>query len=1104
MRLTFLHLFILLSLLGNALAKDSNAQVVLNKKITINEPSIPLGALLEKLGSDYGINFILNSQVIDENQRVKAFSHKQPVSELLNQVLGTLNLTYEASDDVIVILNKPSLKATDELTSDNSVITVTGKVVDENGLPLPGVTIRLNNTNRGATTDANGAFTISVDADTDVLTFSYIGYDNKTVIVGADRTLNVQLQVSKANSLQEVVVVGYGTNTRANITTSVATVKGSAVNERPTTLNVVQGLSGKVSGVNVMTNSGRPGGNPTVKIRGTSSLNSAQNPLYVIDGFVGADPNTIDPSIVENVQVYKDAAASAIYGSRAANGVIVITTKKGNKNTSDIAFNNTVSFGSLAREIDLLDAKGALEMIRRQYDFVPGRLAPNVDPSLSFARKNDLFNADGSPKYNTNWQKEATRLAISNNNSLTFSGGKDNLTVLANITYRNSQGILLNSYQKQLLGNINIDWDVKPWLHIQATLNAGGIQGNNVEINTFGLNAVRELYEFLPFLPVKYPDGTYSRKGDFPGAEESENPVKLMTGIKDVTGKLNTRGNFLGTIHITKDLDFTSTFSGEIGSTYENYYSGTDMITISAQQGGIAQRTNGTFASWTNEDYFSYHKKIQKHDIKAVLGASWYDYLTSNNKAGSEGFFDDSFMDNSLQAGTVIETPTSSRDESRYNSFYTRLTYNYDDRYLVEGTLRSDGVSRFADEHKYGYFPSVSAAWRLSNESFFKPLKNTISDLKLRGSFGNVGNAEIGNYRILSTYANSNAIFNKVKTPSVTLATLGNPDLVWETVQQTDFGFDVAFFGGRIEFTADVYNKLSKDLLYNVQLPTTSGYTNVFENIGSIRNRGIELSLNTINIDRNGFKWNSGLNFTVNRSKVLELANGNIQYPFGGRIKEGEPVNEFFGYIREGVYTTANASASSPEGSRPGDTKYADLNDNGIKDAGDRTNLGNAMPKWEANFSNTISYKGFTFYLDLQGMYGNHLLNLPRFIMEGSAPNVNSFNTILQSGSQLPKLRLTTDAFSNNEVGDSHYIEDGSFLRVRNVAFSYRLSTNLLKKLRMKNVTVGMNIENALLFTKYRGYDPEATSFDGALNQGVDVYQYPKPRTVSFTLSTNF
>lgn len=786
--------------------------------------------------------------------------------------------------------------------------------------------------------------------------------------------------------------------------------------------------------------------------------------------------------------------------------------KKGKAGTSNITFNNSVSFGSLERELPLLNADEFTEMVRRQYAYVPGRLAPNDDPNNNFPFKKELFDAQGNPIYNTDWQKAATRTSVSDNHSLTFTGGKDGLSVLANFSFRNNQGIMLNSYQKQFTGYINIGWDVKPWLHIQANLNSYASQGNNPETNTFGLNAVREMYEFPSIFPVTYPDGTSSHKGDFPGLEDSENPVSLLNDIKNITGILNTTGNFMGTFHIVKHLDFNTTFSGQTGSTYTNYYAPNYLDQISQAQNGVAQRTNGVLGSWTNEDYLSYDNQFGNHHVNIIAGASWYDYRNSSTFAGAENFFDNTFEDYNLGAGTVIEPSTSSQAETQRNSFYGRVNYNYKEKYLIEASLRDDGTSQVGRNNQYGLFPSVSGAWRISSEDFFKPALSVINNLKLRGSFGIVGNSSIPNYSSISLYNSTPTVFNGNEVAAVTLGTFGNPNLKWEKDKQTDIGIDAGFFNDRIQLIADVYNKTSTGLLYDKLLPATSGYSNAWDNIGSIRNRGLEITINTVNISNKDFKWSTSLNFALNRSRVLYI-HGDTLYgpPVFGRVVQGHPLNEFFGYVRQGVWSASQAAeAAKFSGSLPGDIRYADLNHNGVLDAGDQQDLGNAMPNWQANMTNTISYKNFTLYIDLESMYGNKLYNVPMALMEDPNPNVNSFKSILgawtptgNQNSQLAQLRLPADHFSYSNP-DNYYVQDGSFLRIRNVALSYTFHQEWLKSILMKSLNVGVNVENAYLFTGYKGYDPEASSFGGGLQQGVDVYQYPKPRTISISLNATF
>jgi TonB-dependent starch-binding outer membrane protein SusC len=991
--------------------------------------------------------------------------------------------------------------------------TITGKVRSAAGEPLPGVNVILKGSTIGTLTDITGSYTLTIPDEGTILVFSYIGFNSLEVLLNNRTVVDVTL-AEDVKSLEEFVVVGYGTLNKQSIASAISTVKGEEIRERPTAINVVQGLAGRVAGVNIMTNSGKPGGAPAIKIRGTGSINTSTDPLYVIDGIVGADPLIIDPNIVESINILKDASAAAIYGARGANGVVVITTRRGKAGFSDIAFNSSVSFGTLQREVDLLDAAGAAEMFRRQYDYpfranptVP-RPAPHMPTAANFPRKADLFNPDGSPIYNTNWQREATRLAISHNNSLTISGGKEDLSVLANISYRNNQGIMLNSYDKRLNAFINLGWQVKPWLHVQGSLNTGANEGNNVDLNPLSSTALRKMYEFLPFLPVKYPDGTYSRQGDYPGAENSENPVRLLNEIKNVVGRTYSLANLVATFRLSNDFDFVSSFGAQTSGGYDFYYAGTQLLGVSANQFGQARRSHMNSANWTNENYLNFHKTLDKHFIDATGGVSWYLNKFTSTRAEAHNFFDDYYSYNSLQAGANPRPSASDNFGNQWNSVFSRVNYMYDNRFILGASFRIDGSSRFGANNKYGYFPAFSAGWNISNENFFNSLKGTISQLKLRSSYGVVGNAEIGDFSTLARLTTALTTFGNTPVTGVTLGSLANPDLSWEKSEQFDIGIEIGF-KGRVEITADFYNKVNSDLLYFRRLPSTTGFTGVMDNIGDIRNRGVELSIQTSNIATKDVQWNTILNFTRNVNKVLNL-NGNIMYPWSGRIMEGRPLNEFFGFQRLGTWSLEEADVAKTYGRLPGDVKFQDTNNNGVKDLADRVILGNGMPKFESNMINTFTYKGLSLLVDLQSMYGLSLAQTTRHLQQNAAVRVNSYSVILNAwtptnqNTVIPALRTPADPPSPSEVADSYAVEDASFIRVRNIGLNYRLNSALLSRIPFTNASFGVNLENGWLFTRYTGMDPEYTSFGSRLEQGVDVYQYPKPRTLSLSLNLNF
>ena len=1063
--------------------------------VDIHTTNETLDKVFEQVEAATSFRFVYNPSEMAKNGKVTINKKNISVEQVLKLLPSILQ--YELRGRNILITRKES-------TALNQVSVLTGRVTDAYGNPLPGVFVMRKGLPPHMVTDPDGTFSIRADPG-DTLRFSLPGFGEQDVPVERVNMLYVSL-LPKYASLKEVVVIGYGTSSKEKLTTAISTVSGEVLKERATTMNLMQGLAGKIAGVSVMMNSGKPGGNPIVKIRGTGSINAYNGPLYVVDGIVGADPLIIDPNIVATVDVLKDAAASAIYGARGSNGVIVITTKKGTKNSAGVAFRNTVSFGSLARKVQLMNADEALEMFKREYEYLPGRTAPHLNASWQFPRKDELFNADGTPKYHTDWQKEASRLAVSHEHALSLSAGKDGISALVNLSYNDQQGILINSYARQVNGFINLGWDVSQWLHVQAVINTGASKQNNVDINTFGLNAVRQIYEFLPFLPVQYADGTYSRKADYPGAEESENPVRLMREVKSVAGRTYTMGNLVTTIRLNSNLHITAGVSGQTGTTYNLYYSGRDIRGYSDTQQGVATRANGNSASWTSEDYVTWNNQFGKHKLTAVGGASWYYFGNMTTQAGSEGFFDDFFSYNSLQTGLVPQRPQSGTSNTAMNSYYMRFNYDYDSRYLFGFSFRADGSSRFGANNVYGYFPSFSGAWRLSSEPFLRNVRS-ISDLKLRGSYGIVGNADLGDYVTQGRLKSGQVAFNGQPAPSVTVDVLGNKNLKWEKAHQLNIGIDLSLFDNRLQFTGDVYNRITKDLLYYRLMPATTGYEGVFDNIGSIRNRGIELSLVSNNIRRKQFSWNTSLIYSMNRSRVLAL-NGDIMYPWGGRIMEGRPLNEFYGYQRLGTWGTAEAAAAAAYGKRPGDLKYADLNNNKVKDANDRTVLGNGMPDFEASMGNTFTYKNFSLSVDLQTIYGHSLANFTRMIMENAAPATNSYRSLLDAwtpqrqGGMHASLRLPQDGFDNEM--DSYNIEKGTFLRVRNIALAYRLKEDWLAKYHIKSAVISASAENYFLFTKYKGYDPEASSFDGDFNQGVDLYQYPKAKTLSFTLNVTF
>lgn len=1001
-------LFLILGILH--VSADTYAQ---KAQVTVEVKSGTFYDVVSEIEKQTEFMFFYKSEDIDNSKQVDIQVKNRQVTDVLNELLKNTNLTYRISGKHITILKKDAVQQQKK--------KISGIVTDPDGIPVIGANVVIKGTTVGTVTDLDGKFSLDA-ANNDILSFSYIGYAEQEIEVGNRTLFNVKL-AEDYKALEEVVVVGYGTMLKRNLSTSVGSVDSEKLLERPNATNVFQGLAGKVAGVNIALNSGAPGGSPAIKIRGIGSLNSSNTPLYVVDGVVGVDPDQIDPNIVQSIDILKDATSSSIYGARGANGVVVITTKEGKKNTTNISYNTVLSAGTLARKVDVLNAEEALDVFKRAYEAQPGRIAPHLDPSNMFTRKNDLFNPDGTPKYDTDWQDAVTRTAFSHQHSLSFSGGSDKLTAVANVSYKDNQGIMLETYKRQLNAFINVGWDLKEWFHLQAMLNVGSSNARNSE------NAIsRYTLEALPFLPVQYEDGTYSRKGDYPGAEDTENPVRILKERKNIDKNQYTLANVIGTFKITSWLKLTTSFSRQDGSYINSSYNPSTLFGYGDTQKGKAEKAHRNTMSWTNEDYLTFDKSWNKHNLNVVAGASWYYSKTEKSELGAENFFENA--------------------------------------------------------------------------------KKVIDDMKVRLSYGTVGNAEIGDYASMARYENKRLPFGKDMTTIVTLKSMANPDLRWEKSRQLDAGIDLSFFNGRIEFMADYYHKITTDLLYELQLPSNSGYEKTMTNLGKIRNQGLEMSLNTRNIQSRDFLWTTSWNYTMNRSMVLDI-NDNIIGKWGGRIEEGHPLNALYGYVRLGTWGTDEAEEAAKYNKKPGDIKYWDKNGNGMKDGEDQDYIGNGAPKFEMNMTNTFSWKGFTFMFDLQWVYGNKLINFTRQLMGNRVTFSNAYADIPvnawtpeNQNTMVPSLRLPGDGYENDV--DSWSCEPGSFLRLRNIGLKYDFSSRMLSAAHIKSLSLGFNVENAFLITNYSGSDPEVTSYDAVFEQGVDFYTYPKPRTYSFTLGVNF
>ncbi|NGZ44566.1 TonB-dependent receptor [Cytophagaceae bacterium 50C-KIRBA] len=1018
-------------------------------------------------------------------------------------------------------------------------ITVTGKVTDEANSGIPGVNVIVKGTTKGVMTDVNGNYKIVVADSRAVLVFSAIGYSQQEITVGNQSAINVNLKPDN-KYLDEIVVIGYGTQKKSDLTGSVSSIKTDQLLERPAT-SLNQALSGRMAGVQVSTNSGRPGGRTTVRVRGFSSINSSNNPLYVVDGVMlpqgtmnqfSSAIDYLNPNDIVSVEVLKDASSTAIYGARGANGVILVTTKKGKAGEGSVTYNADFSVNVAGpNKPQVLNAKQymAVEDLAwanmAKYDptgWAAGRWA-YLNPRL---RRTDprVFDASGNALFNTDWFEESTQNKLSQNHQLGFSGGNERTQYSFSLGYRDDQGLIKTTYLKRYSGRFTIDDQIKKWLKVGGTLAYNNQTENLSDVN----DAVsRQIVEDFPFLPVKYADGTYANNRDFPFAEGTMSSVHRLMGRKYILNTQTTTGSIYSNITLMKGLEMKTIFGANI-MTQENNQSQTRTLNIGGQ--GNASATNQTETFWSLENFLTYTKDFnENHSINALLGISWQQTDFFNIGASVNGFATDYFGFNNLGAGAVNPTVGSGASKFAFNSYFGRVNYTFKNKYLATVTARADGSSKFGENYKFAVFPSGALAWRVSEEDFLKG-NATISNLKVRTSYGLTGNSEIPAYSSLSLLSsNYSAVYNDGRVSGTGISRLANPDLKWEKTAQTDFGIELGLWGGRVNIEADYYYRLTTDMLLDAPVPQTSGYATIRRNVGSMENKGFEFSINSMNIKSKDFQWNTQFNISFNQNKVLTLATPSDIFNVGGPnftnptniIRIGEPVGSFWGLTRLGVWGTAEAEEAAKWTSYrnglkilPGDIKYKDFNgDRAITDA-DRSIIGNGSPDFWGAISNTFKYKSFDLTLEMQFSYGNEVMLMNLHPSEDRQALANSYTSVLNAwtptnqNTMIAEIRDTRAGYVTNV--DTWWIKDGSFLRGRNLMLGYNVPSNVVSKLNLSRLRVYATAQNFFLLVKDPIVgDPEVTPTNqgggnSAFSQGMIWHNYPKPTIYMLGLQVAF
>ncbi len=945
--------------------------------------------------------------------------------------------------------------------------SITGKVSDaETGEVIPGVTVLIKGSTNGTITDLDGNYTINA-SPTDTLQFSYVGYITENSVVGSQETVDVNIVPDLIN-LKELVVVGYGTVKKEHVTGSVALVTSDDFDDRPNN-QVGSLLQGKATGVRVLTNSGKPSEGFNIRVRGTNSINASSEPLYVVDGIPTTDTRNINPSDIESISVLKDASSAAIYGAQGANGVVIISTKRGTTNKPRLTFDTYIGSATAGKTLKVLNSE--------QYRDLMTEMGQTTDWEQYTE--------------NTDWQDLVLQTGISKNYQLAFSGISNGTSYYVSGGFMDQNGIIRTSEMQRINFKVNLDQEINNWLKCGAHI--AYTNYNDVDVNdnsdVGGGGVLTGALFTPPNIGVFNDDGTYTSNP----FQDWENPLASTDAPEKNYNQRGILGNVYAEIKFMDGLKFKSNVGLDEQHGVYDYFLSPYLTSYGISNGGIAENNiyKTTYYTWDNT--LHYTKNIGAQHIKLLAGAIIQKWKYENSYIKTSNFSSDAIT--TTNAGSTINSASNDKSEKTNASFIGRVDYDYDNKYLLTANFRADGSSNFGSDNRWGYFPSVSAGWRISRESFLQSV-DFLSDLKLRIGWGITGNDQIGTYAYYGTTSSgANYPIGGSLQPGTYPKTLQNNALKWEESNQTNIGLDLGLYEYRIQFTVDAYVKNTSDLLISAPLPLTTGYSSATQNIGNLQNKGLEFGLNTINIDGK-IRWSTDFNISFNTNEVTELYEDILDGSINDRteaclVREGEPLGALYGYrwggvdpeSGDGYYITANGESTfSPDADE------------------DRTIIGYGDPDFFYGIGNTVTYKNLSLNIFLEGSYGNELLNATRIEGEAMSTASNQLASVKdrwKESGDVTDIPRASWASTNNSLVSDRFIEDGSYLRIKTVSLYYTLPKNLLSKIKVESAKIYATGENLFTFTKYSGYDPEVNTFeDSNIARGVDYGTCPQPRNI--------
>ena len=1068
--------FLLLATIFQTYANDAYSQ---RTKLSLNFNNTELELVLDAIENQSEFFFLYNEKLVDIKRKVSVKANDQAITEILNGLFAGTDVQYSIVDRKIVLAPENINEAVQQQKG------VSGKVTDRAGLSLPGVTVVIKGTTQGAITDVNGSYTLNNVSDNNTLVFSFVGMRTLEVIVGSQSNINVSLE-EETIGIEEVVAIGYGTVKKSDLTGAVGSVKGDELSSLPTA-NAMQSLAGRTPGVYVMQNGGGPGSDMQVLIRGANSIQGSNEPLYVIDGFLfSGNMNMINSSDIESIEVLKDASATAIYGSRGANGVVLITTKRGKSGETSITFDSNYGVQQLRKKLELMDASEYAKLYNEQA----------INDGLTPYFSQEQINSYGK---GFDWQDLIFKSAPVVNNTLTISGGngKTNFSVSGSIM--DQEGIINETSFERYSLRANLNHEISEVFSFEygAILTKSFRESEGSQGGNRGGTLLSAAIAAPPTLTPFNEDGSYTllATGHSFLSGTLFNPINYLNEESNRTDENSILANLAFIFEPLEGLILR--IQGGVKNSETRYDSYRTLNFTNSQ--GVASASASNSMSLLNENTLSYNKTLKEnHNISAVIGFTYQDFVDKSLMGSGSGFLSDVLETYDLSAAGSPGIPGSMYSKSVILSYLGRINYSFKSKYLFTASLRSDGSSKYSVGDKWGYFPSAAFAWRIKEEPFMLA-KKFINDFKLRTSWGITGSQAINAYQTLTQLSSGLTAFGDGLYVTYAPGVLLPGNLKWESTEQINLGFDLIFHENRYKVTTDYYIKNTHDLLNPVSLPSSLGYSSTIQNVGQIRNRGLEFSIDS-KILTGDFRWGLTTNFAINRSKVIKLYDGqdiltgSFSHPLitdnAKLIREDEPIGVFYGYLTDGY-------------DENGKEQYKDLKEDGVINQLDKTIIGNPNPDVIYGLNSDMFFKNFELNLFFQGAYGNDILNISGISTIDYQGGLNMPKDVYYNhwspenkDAKYPKISKTSTArFSDRQI------EDGSFLRLKNIQLSYTLPLKEWGMLGINSAQIYLRGQNLLTITDYSWWDPEINSGG---EQGLDHYRYPTAKSFSMGIKLSF